>query len=180
MSQKKTGGKKTATEQTENTATTVMQTQTQRAEAFSRPAWIDGAPVDEQGRIIREGLNQPTPHVFDQAQTGAVKATPTTPESATESAEQATSRNWGDPYKAIFTCPEMGFELGEDRRFKQRVFRFNEKPTDEVLSVLKAHGFIYRASEKAWSVNATPESRKLTDDLARTWAGPNYSPSVAR
>jgi hypothetical protein len=84
---------------------------------------------------------------------------------------QAPARNWGPPYKSIFSCPEKGFEMGEDRRFKQRVFKFLDKPDEQTLSVLKAHGFAYRASEKAWTVNATAENRVLTDRLAREFAG---------
>jgi hypothetical protein len=86
------------------------------------------------------------------------------------------AKNWGDPYKAIFTTE--AFELGENRRFKQRVFMFKEKPSDEVLARLKDEGFTYRANEKAWTIEANPDTRKLTDDLAREFAGP--SPGVTR
>jgi hypothetical protein len=79
-------------------------------------------------------------------------------------------KNWGDPYKAIVTGD--GFELGENRRFKQRVFTFREKPSDEVLAVLRKNGFTYRANEKAWTIPANPDTRKLSDDLARQFAGP--------
>jgi len=84
---------------------------------------------------------------------------------------QGPAKNWGPPYKAIFSCPGKGFEMGEDRQFKQRVFKFLDKPEEHVLAVLKDHGFTYRAAEKAWTVNATAENRVLTDRLARVFAG---------
>jgi hypothetical protein len=84
---------------------------------------------------------------------------------------QVPAKNWGPPYKSIFSCPAKGFEMGEDRQFKQRVFKFLDKPEEHVLAVLKEHGFTYRAAEKAWTVNATAENRVLTDRLAREFAG---------
>jgi hypothetical protein len=78
-------------------------------------------------------------------------------------------KNWGDPYKALVTT--ASFEMGENRRFKQRVFLFKEKPLEEVLAALKDNGFTYRANEKAWTIQATPDSRRLSDELAREFAG---------
>jgi hypothetical protein len=98
----------------------------------------------------------------------------------TASAPSEHGKHWGDPYKSIFTCREMGFELGEDRRFKQRVFKFALKPTADVLAELKGSGFTYRASEKAWTIPATAETRKMTDELARHWAGPHYVQGMER
>ncbi|MDP9175792.1 MAG: hypothetical protein M3O30_18275 [Planctomycetota bacterium] len=79
------------------------------------------------------------------------------------------AKNWGDPYKAIIKT--AGFEMGENRRFKQRVFTFKEKPSDEVLAALKDNGFTYRANEKAWTIQADADSRRLSDELAREFAG---------
>lgn len=81
-------------------------------------------------------------------------------------------KNWSDPYKAVFTSREKRFELGENRRFKQRLFTFADKPGDDVLAALKDAGFTYRAAEKAWTIQASPETRQLSDDLARQFAGP--------
>jgi hypothetical protein len=78
-------------------------------------------------------------------------------------------KTWGDPYKAIVKT--TGFEMGENRRFKQRVFTFKEKPSDEVLAALKDSGFTYRANEKAWTIQADADSRRLSDELAREFAG---------
>ena len=82
------------------------------------------------------------------------------------------AKNWGNPYKAIFVSREKGFEMGEHRRFKQRVFLFAEKPSDDVLTALKDNGFVYRAAEKVWTIPANPDTRKLTDEMAREIAGP--------
>jgi len=89
-------------------------------------------------------------------------------------------KHWGNPYKAIFTCPEQGFELGENRRFKQRVFYFNETPDAAKMATLKEQGFTYRGEEKAWTIPADAVTRKLTDELAREWAGPNYVRGMER
>ena len=81
------------------------------------------------------------------------------------------AKNWGPPYKSIVSTPI--FEMGENRRFKQRLFTFKEKPAEEVLAVLKEHGFTYRANEKAWTIPANAETRKLTDELAKEFGGPS-------
>ena len=91
--------------------------------------------------------------------------------SANQTPAEAQTRDWGDPYRRIFICREKGFEMGENRRFKQRVFKFDHKPTDEVLAKLKEAGLVYRAGEKSWTITANPDTRKLTDDLARELAG---------
>jgi hypothetical protein len=82
-----------------------------------------------------------------------------------------TPKNWGPPYKAIYTNAVKGFELGEDRRWKQRVFKFSDKPGPDVIDALKAAGFKYRAEEKSWTVQATPVTRELSDQLAQQFAG---------
>jgi len=107
---------------------------------LQRPEWIDGPPPQSAG-VDTPGTEQDEP-----------------------------ARNWGDPYKTIFSG--KGFELGEHRRFKQRVFRFDEKPDAELLAKLKEAGFTYRAAEKAWTIPANPDTRRLTDEMAREMAGP--------
>jgi len=81
------------------------------------------------------------------------------------------AKNWGPPYKAIFTSTEKGFEMGENRRYKQRVFLFREKPAEDVIATLKENGFTYRPAEKAWTITANPDTRKLSEDLAGEFAG---------
>jgi hypothetical protein len=80
-------------------------------------------------------------------------------------------RTWSDPYKQIFSSSAKGFEMGENRRFKQRVFKFSERPDQAVIDVLKEHGFTYRPNEKAWTIPANPETRALSEELAHQFAG---------
>jgi hypothetical protein len=108
-----------------------------------------------------------TPEPVEEATAAASEATPA--EAASEKSEQP--KNWGDPYKRIFTCREKGIEMGENRQFKQRVFKFSAKPSDEILAELKENGFTYRAAEKSWTIRADAETRRLTDELAQKWAG---------
>ncbi len=62
--------------------------------------------------------------------------------------------------------------MGEDRRFKQRVFTFKERPANDVIAELKDNGFTYRIAEKAWTIPASAETRLLSDRLAKDFAGP--------
>ena len=39
--------------------------------------------------------------------------------------------------------------------------------------MLKEHGFTYRANEKAWTIPANADTRKLTDELAKEFGGPS-------
>ena len=55
----------------------------------------------------------------------------------------AQDRSWASDYKTRFTC--VAFEMGENFKFKQRVFRFNEKPEAKVLDALKDNGFCVQA-----------------------------------
>jgi hypothetical protein len=114
------------------------------------PEWIEGPPLDENGRVIKSS---------SPSNDGQMELSHTT----------QMGKSWGPPYKAIFSAD--GFEMGEDRRFKQRVFKFSERPADEVLQALKDNGFSYRANEKAWTIQANAVTRTLSDDLAREFAG---------
>jgi hypothetical protein len=91
------------------------------------------------------------------------------PESATD--PRALEPFSGPAYKAVFTSTSKGFELGENRRFKQRVFTFREKPDDATIAALKENGYVYRAAEKAWTTPATAESRLVSDRMAQAFAG---------
>ena len=81
------------------------------------------------------------------------------------------AKNWGDPYKVIFSSTVNNFEMGENRRYKQRVFKFTEKPSEDVLAALKDNGFVYRGAEKAWTIPANADTRKLSEELAQKFAG---------
>jgi len=109
--------------------------------------------------------------------------TPAVPPSAeapagTDEPEEGQRKNWGPPYRAIFTCSAKGFEMGENRRFKQRVFKFKDKPAPEIIAELKEKGFVYRPEEKAWTIHADNASRQLSDELAAKFAG--ESQDIAR
>jgi hypothetical protein len=110
---------------------------------IERPAYIDGPPTTATGR---------SPLMDDEGREDPPK-------------------HWGNPYKEVFSCSARGFEMGEDRRFKQRVFRFAERPDPEVIQTLKEHGFTYRAAEKAWTIQANPDTRRLSEELAQQFAG---------
>lgn len=142
-----------------------------------RPAWVDGPPVTSEGRPIREKFQKPRAFMETADETDQTNQAP---QEESQNGDQQHGKNWGDPYKSIFSCPEMGFELGENRRFRQRVFKFGEKPSSEILDSLKEHGFIYRAGEKTWTITANADTRKLTDEMAREWAGPNYVRGIER
>jgi hypothetical protein len=137
MPRTKNAAQEAAHDQTSATAAAVAEPEKASTTPIARPAYIDGPPVTEDGKII----------------------TSADPE----------AKNWGDPYKAIVSTPT--FEMGENRRFKQRVFTFKEKPSEDVLAALKDNGFTYRANEKAWTIQANPDTRRHSEELAEQFAG---------
>src|ERR1039458_3995588 len=82
------------------------------------------------------------------------------PTGSAERPDNPEAKNWGDPYKALVTT--VSFEMGENRRFRQRVFTFKEKPDEQILAALKESGFTYRANEKAWTIQADAATRRLS------------------
>lgn len=130
--------KKKPAEEAAHTESSATATAVAEPQPATRPAYIDGPPVNTDGSIVTDGEERP--------------------------------KNWGDPYKAIVTA--AGFEMGENRRFKQRVFKFSEKPADDVIAALKDNGFTYRPAEKAWTIQANADTRKLSDELAQQFRGP--------
>ncbi|MGA3065262.1 MAG: hypothetical protein ABSF29_00290 [Tepidisphaeraceae bacterium] len=140
MPHKKNAAEEAANDQTSATTAAVAESGKAGTAPMSRPAYIDGPPVDQDGKVI--AANNPD------------------------------AKNWGDPYKAIVSTPS--FEMGENRRFKQRVFMFKEKPSEDVLAALKENGFTYRANERAWTIQANPDTRKLSEELAEQFAGPTH------
>jgi hypothetical protein len=124
--------------------------------AFQKPAYIDGPPTTVTGEIISAASDAGEGNGPDEGQ----------------------EKNWGPPYKAILSSAAKGFEMGENRRFKQRVFIFKDKPAPEVLAALKDNGFTYRPAEKAWTIPANAATRELSDQLARQFGG--ESPEISR
>jgi hypothetical protein len=125
--------------------------------------------IQLKGNFMSRKKKVTTDTTDDNAGPATAIAEPAAP--AAEEQVRPEARQWANPYKAIFVSKEKGFEMGENRRFGQRVFLFNEKPSDEVLAALKENGFTYRAGEKAWTIQANALTRKLSDDLAREFGG---------
>jgi len=135
----------------------------------------------QESHTVAAIQDAPSAAAVAEAEMPVAESTPSQPatEAASESVTQADglyprnpdAKNWGPPYKAFFTSTANGFEMGENRRYRQRVFKFIEKPPEEMLAKLKEAGFTYRAGEKAWTIQADAETRKLSDDLAREFAG---------
>jgi hypothetical protein len=134
--------------QTDTAAAAIVESTETSTATAQRPAYIDGPPTTATGEIMSVA---PGPHEGNGT-------------------DETHGKNWGPPYKAIFTSSAKGFEMGENRRFKQRVFKFTDKPDTETLAALKDNGFTYRPEEKAWTIHADAESRLLTDRLALQFA----------
>jgi hypothetical protein len=123
---------------------------------------------------------EPLPPVVVEAKPAPVvqpqmKPAPQPARGVAPSAEQR-----ANPYMRLFACDEKGFEMGEHRQFKQRVFLFDAKPSDQIRATLKDHGFTYRAAEKAWTIPATAENRLLSEHLAKVFAGQEQSQGISR
>ncbi len=155
MSRKKHKDADAAPQNAETAVATVAERKNETA-TLRVPAYIDGPPTTVTGEIISAGFRT------DEGNGPA----------------EGQGKNWGPPYKAIFTSSSKGFEMGENRRFKQRVFKFRDKPDAETLAALKDFGFTYRPEEKAWTIRADEATRLLTDRLAMQFAG--ESPVVTR
>ena len=97
-----------------------------------------------------------------------------------ENPEGGEAKVWGNPYKAIFVSKAKGFEMGENRRFKQRVFIFTDKPDQTIIDTLKENGFVWRMGEKAWTIEANPATRAISDQLAREFAGQEQDQGMSR
>jgi hypothetical protein len=130
----------------------------------------------KSGNVEKEAM----PDHRAQSAAGEIAVTESSPPppAATESAEvidpemlDDQPRAWAPPYKALFTSTAKGFEMSEDYRFRQRVFKFAEKPDEATLAALKAAGFRYRAAEKSWTIQADATTRRVADELARTLSG---------
>jgi hypothetical protein len=120
MPRKKRIDAELATQNTEATAPTVQALVEETSSmSMNRPNWIDGAATTSNGEIISTDPNGQD----------------------ADSENETPSKNCGRPYKAIFTCSTKGFEMGENRRFKQRVFKFKDKPDEATLAALKENGF---------------------------------------
>ena len=97
---------------------------------------------------------------------------PVTPEGAgpdqpQPAAEGQPERQWAPPYRAAFTSALGGLEVGEDRRFKQVVVSFADRPSSEVTDRLKEAGFKFRPAERSWTAPASAVAREFAHSLAQ-------------
>lgn len=119
----------------------------------------------------KKGADAPSEPVQpEDSQVRPEPAAPDAVDAGTPTAEAGAPAR-ANPYRAIFTCSAKGFELGEDRRFKQMVFRFKGNPGAQVTARLKEHGFVYRAAERSWTLPASAANRELAVNLAREFKG---------
>lgn len=135
---------------------------------------IESAPVeatltDTANANATATLEAPTPTAQDSAQPDSVPTTQGPSAAPADGPTDGTGKNYGPPYRAVLVTPS--FEMGENRRYKQRVFMFKEKPDEQTRALLKESGFTFRPAEKAWTIPATAESRVMSDRLARVMAG---------
>lgn len=135
-----------------------------RKKSNAAPAAVESTPVAEAA--MNTATLEPPTAPMPQAQTRSDD--PAAP-------AEGPPKNWGPPYKAVFTA--QSFELGENRRYKQRLFTFKDKPDEATIAVLKENGFQYRPAEKSWTVAANAESRLMSDRLAKQFAGEAQSMS---
>jgi hypothetical protein len=62
---------------------------------------------------------------------------------------EPTERKPLEPYRPIFHSNSKQFEYGEDRRYRQIVFHFQETPEQDVIGKLKSHGYKWRSEVPA-------------------------------
>ena len=79
-------------------------------------------------------------------------------------------KRWNNPYVVLFANKAKGFEMGENRQSKQLVFKFRERPEQSVIDTLRANGFTYWPAEKSWTIQSTPDTRRLSGQLAQQFA----------
>ena len=92
---------------------------------------------------------------------------PATGEEVGTPADGDQPRQWANPYRAVFTSTVGGLEVGEDRRFKQVVVGFADRPGQDVTDRLKAAGFRYRAAERSWTAPASAAAREFALTLGQ-------------
>lgn len=104
-------------------------------------------------------------------------ATPETP--ATESNAPKTWAASGPLWYRTVSLSERNdgprMRLGRDNKFLQMAIHFDEKPTDETRTKLRAEGFKFRGAEGVWTRQLDPDRKatgqqdaeKLFDELAK-------------
>ncbi|HVS70815.1 MAG TPA: hypothetical protein VHQ47_06145 [Phycisphaerae bacterium] len=86
---------------------------------------------------------------------------------------------WAEPYRPVVSDPASGFELGENKLASIMMFSFARDPGEKVKDRLKHYGYMYNATQKAWSVNATPTTREIARRLAAEFSAGKASDRAA-
>jgi hypothetical protein len=66
-----------------------------------------------------------------------------------------------DPYP-IVTDPVAGIKLFEDKRERQMVIKFDEKPPQAAIDMLKEGGYRWNSKERVWTHPVTDDSAMRT------------------
>lgn len=90
---------------------------------------------------------------------------------ATAGVAPAEGRTWANPFQSLFVSSDNSIEMGINHRYKQFVFLFKDKPSENIRAALKEHGFVYRPAEKAWTLQESAEARVLCQHLSKVFSG---------
>jgi hypothetical protein len=66
-----------------------------------------------------------------------------------------------DPFP-IATDPVAGVKLLEDKRERQMMIKFDDKPTQAVIDMLKEGGYRWNSKERVWTHPVEPDSANTT------------------
>lgn len=139
-----------------------------------RKPQTDRDAVDISGKLPgAESPAQPQPAVAgdDCSQPPAATTAPVADANDSEPGAGTERKQWSNPIWVMFACPAKGFNLVENRRFKQFAFYFDADPGAEVKGMLKETGFIYRPGDQSWTLPVTAANHELAVYLARELKG---------
>ena len=152
-----------ARKQSTTTTTTKKRRPPERAERPSGPATILAQSLPEVMPPEEELAAEPS----DAAELPDDPVTQEGADQPSPAGEAQPERQWAPPYRAAFTSVVGGVEVGEDRRFKQVVISFADRPDPEVTDRLKEAGFKYRSAERSWTAPASAVAREFAHGLAQ-------------
>lgn len=120
------------------------------------------APADKANIEFLYGALAPSPaEAVSPAATPSPLTGPTTPQIEAKPGTRPHIRSWSRDFV-------LGYQILTDDRLKLIVLRFDERPADTVLGMVKDMGFKYRELREHGRVWVTPndwEGRTLTDQL---------------
>jgi hypothetical protein len=79
-------------------------------------------------------------------------------------------KKWAEPYRPVVVNAEAGFEFGENKLANRLVFSFAEKPSEEVRARLRHFGYFFDEKQKAWTANATAQTREIARRLVEEFS----------